>query len=147
MFPFLKLQSSDCTIYLKISRLRKDEEQIDFSIELGSEELLVSSRKTLLYYSEPNILLSIVDSFLDEHNSDEYELIDDPTVEFVFDSSKLKMILRLYRGYSLEDHEAYYMDMDQVKYLDKYLKLYNNKLDKSSKDIQELYNQGILQGD
>lgn len=147
MFPFLKLQSSDCTVYLKISRLRKDEEWIDFSIELRSEELLVSSRKTLLYYSEPNILLSIVDSFLDEHNSNEYELIDDPTVEFVFDSSKLKMILRLYRGYGLEDHEAYYMDMDQVKYLDKYLKLYNNKLDKSSKDIQELYNQGILQGD
>lgn len=101
MFPFLKLQSSDCTIYLKISRLRKDEEWIDFSFELRSEELLVSSRKTLLYYSEPNILLSIVDSFLDEHNSDEYELIDDPTVKFVFDSSKLKMILRLYRGYGL----------------------------------------------
>ncbi len=41
MFPFLKLQSSDCTVYLKISRLRKDEEWIDFSIELRSEEVLV----------------------------------------------------------------------------------------------------------
>ena len=49
MFPFLKLQSSDCTVYLKISRLRKDEEWIDFSIELRSEELLVVNGNLKMY--------------------------------------------------------------------------------------------------
>ncbi|MFR0593467.1 hypothetical protein ACLUWM_09435 [Limosilactobacillus mucosae] len=72
---------------------------IDSAIEVYEEESLFFKLSPLWYFNEPQILLSIMEKFLQNPSQkNTYELMDDPTVEFSFDYEYDGMILRLYRS-------------------------------------------------
>lgn len=147
IIPYLKLASADYVVYLKLGP-RIDDEWIDSAIEVYEEESLFFKLSPLWYFNEPQILLSIMEKFLQNPSQkNTYELMDDPTVEFSFDDEYDGMILRLYRSFKLQDHLTLYLDIDQLKHLVAYLKLYIGKLNKKAKEIQTMYENGFLQGD
>lgn len=146
--PYLKLESSDYTIYLKLEKRELNEEWLNSTIEIRDGEGQVKELKPLWYYSEPSALLSTIENFLAKYDQQvRYELMDDPTIEFVFDNEDDDMILRLYRSFELRDHLALYLDLTQVKYLAEYLKLFTERLPKQSEKVALLYDKGVLQGD
>ena len=102
IMPYLKLASADYVVYLKLGP-RIDDEWIDSAIEVYEEESLFFKLSPLWYFNEPQILLSIMEKFLQNPSQkNTYELMDDPTVEFSFDDEYDGMILRLYRSFKLK---------------------------------------------
>lgn len=147
MLPYLKLVSSDCTIYFHLEKRKRNEEWVNSSIEIYDNDYLVKSVKPLWYYCEPASLLAAIKGALENHTeNNHYKLMDDSTVEFSFVNENNELVLRLYRSFELQDHLTFYMDANQLGYLVTYLSLYIGKFNKYAKGIKELYDKGILQG-
>lgn len=146
--PYLKLISSDHNIYLKLAQHEADEEWIESIIEvrLRGDDCLIKSLKPTWYYEEPRMLLSTIENSICNVRKANYSLLDDPTIEFVFDSYSNIMLLRIYSSFELKDHLLFCMDLNQLDHLRKYLELFTGKANKKSEEIKKLYDQGIFQG-
>ena len=66
MLPYLKLVSSDCTIYFHLEKRKRNEEWVNSSIEIYDNDYLVKSVKPFWYYCEPASLLAAIKDALEK---------------------------------------------------------------------------------
>lgn len=150
LMPCLKLLSYNFTIYFRLVSSQEDSEWIDSEINVRLHDELVMSLGPSWYLHDPNEvkeLVEILDHALRGVVDQPFEPMDDPTVQFVFNNNNGGLILNLYYGFELMDHLSLYLDNNQLRYLDRYLKLYLGVFNRNDRIIQKMYNEGVLQGD
>ena len=147
--PYLKLITDYFTVYFKLlGNRRYDPEWIESFIEIKTSNMSFNSDAPLWYYYEPKDFLSNLDAFLrGDEVKESLSLMDNPWLEVEFNRDNSEMIFRNYFDASLTDHLTLYFKRDQVICLDEYIKLYLGLIEKRAPRIQQLYADGVLQGD